>query len=138
MNQFQLTYQPLQIENVLQWLQAEELGAHVIFTGTVRNSAKDKKVMALEFEAYEPMAISELNKIEEEIRQRWPIQKILLHHQLGRVEVGGIPVIAGIASVHRREAFEACAYLMNRLKETVPIWKKELFEDGSHWVSATP
>ncbi len=126
-------------------LQLEELlpvdascGAQVLFVGTVRNYTKEKKVIALEFEAYEPMVYSELEKIATEIKIKWQINDILLHHRTGRCEVGEVPVIAAVTATHRTEAFEACAYLMNRLKQTVPIWKKEMFENGEQWVTQYP
>lgn len=135
---FLLTHNVLSAQALQDFLQDDEAGAQVVFIGTVRNHSSGRRVVALEFEAYEPMAISELEKIAEEIKTRWPVNKIALHHSLGRRAVGEIPVIAGISSAHRKEAFEACEYLMNRLKQTVPIWKKEIFENGEEWVSSTP
>lgn len=138
MNDFQLKYEPLNPKDVFAAQQDVTLGAHVQFIGTVRNFSKEKKVIALEFEAYETMVISELNRIAKEIIEKWPVQHISLHQRLGKVEVGEVPVIATIAAKHRKEAFEACAYLMDRLKQSVPIWKKEIFEDGSEWVTPNP
>lgn len=138
MRYFKLTYEPLIVEETMTPLQHDALGAHVLFVGTVRNQSKNKRVVELDFEAYEPMAVSELELIADKIEQKWSIEHILLYHRLGKVAVGEIPVIAAISSKHRTEAFEACAFLMDKLKETVPIWKKEIFEDGSEWVSATP
>ena len=135
---FLLTNNVFSAQTVKDFLQDDEAGAQVLFVGTVRNHSKNKRVVALEFEAYEPMAMAELEKIAEEITERWSVNKIGLHHSLGRREVGEIPVIAGISSAHRKEAFDACEYLMNRLKQTVPIWKKEIFENGEEWVSNTP
>lgn len=138
MHDFQLKYEALKADDIFAGQSDEGLGAHVHFIGTVRNVSKEKNVIALEFEAYDAMVYSELEKIAKEILQEWSVEKIALHHRLGRVAVGEIPVIACIASKHRKQAFEACAYLMDRLKETVPIWKKEIFEDGSEWVTPTP
>jgi molybdopterin synthase catalytic subunit len=129
-----LTYQPLQLPDL-----AGNEGARVIFEGVVRPFNKGKEVLRLEFEAYEPMAISELQRIADEIKIKWPdVNRILLHHRLGVVLAGELAVIAAITSPHRGEAFAACEYLMNRLKQTVPIWKKECYSDGYHWVSSTP
>ncbi len=138
MNDFQLKYEPLNPKDVFAAQQDVALGAHVQFIGTVRNFSKEKKVIALEFEAYEAMVFVELDRIANEIFGRWPVQHISLHHRLGKVEVGELPVIAAIAAKHRNEAFAACAYLMNRLKQSVPIWKKEIFDDGSEWVTPNP
>ncbi|MFN0032407.1 MAG: molybdenum cofactor biosynthesis protein MoaE [Flavobacteriales bacterium] len=113
-------------------------GALVIFVGHVRDTAHGQRVSALEFEAYEPMVISELEKIADEIIEQWPVKHVLLHHRTGRCNVGEAAVVAAVSSPHRAEAFEACAFLMNRLKATVPIWKREITEAGEVWVSATP
>lgn len=135
---FLLTEEPLSPEALMTLLEDEKNGAVVTFTGYVRNKKNNKTVVALDFEAYEPMAILELEKIESEVKLTWPEVNIALHHRLGRVDAKEVPVVAGAASPHRKEAFEACAYLMNRLKESVPIWKKEIFEDGEIWVTPTP
>lgn len=116
-----------------------QTGAWVSFTGIVRGSRDHQAVIALEFEAYSGMALSELQKIGNQIIEQWPtVTHVLLYHRLGRCETGEIPVLAAIGSPHRKEAFEACEYLMNKLKETVPIWKKEIYENGSWWVSPNP
>ncbi len=129
-----LTYDPLVIPNDL-----PQDGAQVIFQGIVRPISKEKEVLRLEFEAYQPMAISELEIIALDIRSKWPqVNKVLLHHRLGVVLAGEVAVIACVTAPHRVEAFAGCEYLMNRLKETVPIWKKECYSDGHYWVSSTP
>jgi molybdopterin synthase catalytic subunit len=131
---FKLTYE------TLKWPVFEgHDGARVYFEGVVRPMNKGKEVLRLEFEAYEPMAISELRIIANEIINTWPdVNHIYLHHRLGIVPAGELAVVAAIASPHRAEAFAACEYLMNRLKESVPIWKKECYSDGYYWVSSTP
>lgn len=135
---FFLTEEHLQTSIVQQQLEDSGSGAQVLFVGTVRNQSKGKQVVALDFEAYQPMALKELDRIASEISTRWNVNAIVLHHALGKRLVGEVPVIAAISAAHRKEAFEACEYLMNRLKESVPIWKKEIFEDGEEWVSPTP
>ncbi|MDZ4824743.1 MAG: molybdenum cofactor biosynthesis protein MoaE [Flavobacteriales bacterium] len=138
MNHFQLSNEALSIEQVQRLLNDDATGGQVLFVGTVRNVSKGKRVVRLEFEAYEPMVMRELEKIAVEIKSKWLVHKIVLHHRLGMVSVGEVPVIAAISSTHRAPAFEACAHLMNRLKESVPIWKKEVMEDGEVWVTETP
>ena len=113
-------------------------GGAVIFLGTVRNQTKGKKVIKLEFESYVPMAVKEMHKIAETIVTKWGALHVSMHHRIGLLEVGEIPVIIAVATAHRQAAFEACQYAINTLKETVPIWKKEIFEDGAVWVSAHP
>lgn len=114
-------------------------GAQVIFQGVVRPESKGRQVVRLEFEAYEPMAYKELRAIASVIRNKWPVvSNVLLHHKLGIVNAGEVAVIAMVTSPHRGEAFEACSFLMNELKKSVPIWKKECYADGHYWVSSTP
>jgi molybdopterin synthase catalytic subunit len=133
-----LSYLPLSETEARHLLHDEACGAHVLFLGTVRSSSKGKEVLHLEFEAYELMVRSVLEGIAEDLRSQFGIHGVLLFHRLGRVEVGQAAVIAGISSAHRKQAFEACAVLMDRLKQTVPIWKKEYTIDGAVWVSANP
>ena len=109
-----------------------------MFVGTVRNATKGKAVMRLEFEAYEKMAIAEMEKIAQQAFEKWLVQKILIHHRTGILEVGEIPVIIAVSAAHRAAAFDSCRYIIDTLKETVPIWKKEIFEDGEVWVAAHP
>lgn len=115
-----------------------DCGGIVHFVGTVRNQTKGKTVLKLDFEAYKPMAVKEMHKIAERALAQFDIQKIAIHHRTGSLKVGEIPVIIAVSSAHRKAAFAACEFAIDTLKETVPIWKKEYFEDGEVWVSATP
>lgn len=110
-------------------------GAVVTFWGTVRELTGETLTTSLEYEAHEPMALKMLNQIETEIRQKWPIGEFVLVHRLGHLEVGEIAVVVALSTPHRREAFEACEFAIERLKQIVPIWKKEHQPDGtSEWV----
>jgi molybdopterin synthase catalytic subunit len=133
-----LSDKPLDAKTCLQKVQDDGVGGIVLFEGTVRNQTQGKKVMRLEFEAYEPMAVSEMEKIAHTIFQQWPAHHVCMHHRTGTLAVGEIPVLIAVACPHRKAAFEACQYAIDTLKETVPIWKKEIFEDGEVWVSAHP
>jgi molybdopterin synthase catalytic subunit len=115
-----------------------ETGGIDVFIGTVRNTTKGKAVVRLEFEAYDKMAIAEMEKIAQQAIAKWPIQKILIHHRIGVLQIGEVPVIIAVAAAHRDAAFEACRYIIDTLKQTVPIWKKEIFDDGEVWVAAHP
>lgn len=115
-----------------------DAGGTVVFIGTVRNQTQSKKVLRLEFEAYEPMALKELEKIGNDIKEKWDALAISIHHGLGVLQIEEVAVAIAIACPHRKAAFEACAYAIDTLKETVPIWKKEYFEDGEVWVAAHP
>lgn len=133
-----ISVDPLQIQSCIDWVMSPECGGVNIFIGTVRNVTKLKKVLRLEFEAYESMAISEMNKIAADVLKKWPVQKILIHHRTGILQTGDVPVIIAVAAAHRDAAFDACRYTIDTLKQTVPIWKKEVFEDGEIWVAAHP
>ena len=133
-----LTEDALTTDAVQLWTEEEGSGGTCIFVGTVRNITSDKTVIRLEFEAFEPMAVKEMRKIAEQACAKWPVQRIAIHHRLGSLAIGEIPVIIAVACAHRASAFEACRYCIDTLKETVPIWKKEIFEDGEVWVAAHP
>lgn len=136
--QIQISPTPLNIPECIDWIMSPESGGIDVFIGTVRNATKGRPVIRLEFEAYEPMAIAEMEKIVEKAEEKWPIQKALIHHRTGILEVGEVPVIIAVSAAHRAAAFDACRYIIDTLKQTVPIWKKEVFEDGEVWVAAHP
>ena len=117
---------------------SDSAGGSTVFIGTVRNNTKGKVVVQLEFESYAPMAISEMRKIAEQAKEKWSAEKISIHHRTGTLNIGEIAVVIAVATPHRKAAFEACQYCIDTLKETVPIWKKEIFEDGEIWVAAHP
>jgi molybdopterin synthase catalytic subunit len=136
--QIELHTEPLNIQSCIDWVMTPETGGVDVFIGTVRNSTKGKTVVRLEFEAYEPMAIAEMHKIAQQASEKWPVQKLLIHHRTGILNVGEVPVIIAVAAAHRDAAFDACRCVIDTLKQTVPIWKKEIFEDGETWVAAHP
>ncbi len=109
-------------------------GAIVTFVGTTRESNVGRRVIRLEYEAYEPMALSEMRKLAREAGERWPIVRIAIQHRVGLVAIGETSVAIAVAAAHRAEAFEASRFAIDRLKEIVPIWKKEYFEGGEIWV----
>jgi len=113
-------------------------GGSVVFIGTVRNQTQGKKVIKLAFESFEPMALKEMKKIAEQAAKKWDALKIAIYHRVGVLNVGEIPVVIAVSTPHRKAAFEACEFCIDTLKETVPIWKKEYFEDGEIWVAAHP
>lgn len=129
---------PLQPQQCIAFVSNPTAGGITTFVGTVRNQTKGKIVQRLEFEAYIPMAISEMTKLAQEAHQRWQTEKVAIHHRVGVLNVGEIAVVIAVATPHRKAAFEACQFLIDTLKETVPIWKKEVFEDGEVWVAAHP
>lgn len=138
MTNVQISSEPLDIQYCTDWVMSPEAGGIDVFIGTVRNKTAGKNVVRLEFEAYEKMAISEMQKIADEACTKWPLLKMLIHHRVGILQVGEIPVIIAISSAHRAATFEACQWAIDTLKQTVPIWKKEVFDDGEQWVAAHP
>ncbi|NDC43346.1 MAG: molybdenum cofactor biosynthesis protein MoaE [Chitinophagia bacterium] len=133
-----LTDQPLSVPHALTIVETTTTGGINLFVGTVRDTTKGKHVLRLEFEAYAPMAEREMAKIATAAYEHWPLQRVAMHHRTGILAVGEIAVIIAVAAAHRDAAFAACRYCIDILKETVPIWKKEIFEDGSVWVNAHP
>jgi molybdopterin synthase catalytic subunit len=109
-------------------------GAIVTFVGTTRNGNAGRRVLRLDYEAYEPMALSEMRRLSLEAGKRWEIVRIAIAHRVGTVAIGETSVAIAVAAAHRAEAFEACRFAIDRLKEVVPIWKKEYFEGGEIWV----
>ena len=134
---FQLIEQPTGFPDLKQF-RSERSGAEVVFNGIVRTPNKGLEVLYLEFEAYEALFHNEMNRIAETLESQFQINTIILHHRIGRVLPGELAVVAAVYSRHRKNAFDACEALMNELKTTVPIWKKEFNSDGSFWVSQTP
>jgi molybdopterin synthase catalytic subunit len=133
-----LSKKPIQLSQVINSVENAESGAINVFVGTVRNQTKEKKVLRLEFESYEKMALNEMKKICETAIKKWPINKISIVHAVGLLNIGDVPVVIAVSAPHRKASFEACEFVIDELKKTVPIWKREIFEDGEVWVSAHP
>lgn len=129
---------PLILQDCYNFVKDASCGGIAVFVGTVRNSTKNKTVTSLNFSSYEAMAIKEMQKIADRALVKYPIHKIAIHHAVGELQIGDIPVIIAVSSAHRKAAFEACEFAIDTLKETVPIWKKEYFEDGEVWVNSHP
>ena len=130
--------EPLNIDEVYHKALGDSSGAINIFVGTVRNKTKNKVVERLEYEAYEQMAIKEMAKIANLAKEKWPVENIVIYHRQGTLKVGEAAVLIAVSTPHRKESFEACQFIIDTLKQTVPIWKKEVFGDGEEWVSAHP
>ena len=128
----------LELKTCYDFVQDDGCGGIDVFIGTVRNNTNGKNVQKLEFSAYEPMAVKEMTKIATEAIDRFEIKKIAIHHAVGDLKIGEVPVIIAVSSAHREAAFKACQFAIDTLKKTVPIWKKEFFEDGEVWVNAHP
>ncbi|WP_080238982.1 molybdenum cofactor biosynthesis protein MoaE [Spirosoma rigui] len=133
-----LTTNPIDVASALTYLQSEQAGAIDFFLGVVRDNTQDRPVDRLDYEAYDRMAISEMQKIVDEANQRWALLRCVVVHRTGTLRIGEIAVLIGVATAHRADAFDACRYIIDTIKQTVPIWKKEIFTDGEVWVNAHP
>lgn len=132
---FHITPQPLDASALAELVASPDMGAIVTFAGIVRNNFDGRATDHLEYEAYEPMAVSVLKQLAEQAQERWGTGKIAIHHRVGRLEIGETAVVIVVAAPHRHEAFEAAEYLMDQIKQVAPIWKKEVWADGeSEWV----
>ena len=129
---------PLSLDALIAEVTGPAMGGVVTFTGIVRNHARGETIDHLEYEAYPPMAEKEMRKIVALVRERWPHVRLAMSHRVGRLAIGDAAVMIAAAAPHRAEAFEACRFAIDRLKETVPIWKKEFAESGSYWVEENP
>ncbi|MBT1707681.1 molybdenum cofactor biosynthesis protein MoaE [Fulvivirgaceae bacterium PWU5] len=129
---------PLDVQQIIQAATRLQAGAVNAFIGTVRDNAKGKRVLRLEYEAYESMAVAEIQKIVDAAAVRWPLQAYAISHRVGVLQPGDVAVVVAVSTPHRADSFAACQYIIDTLKETVPIWKKEVLEDGAEWISAHP
>ena len=134
----ELTKTPIVIQELIDKVADEGAGGIDVFIGTVRKQTQGREVEALEFEAYEKMAVAELEKILQQAHEKFSIAKAAVTHAIGRKAIGDIAVVIAVSAPHRDAAFKACRYIIDTLKETVPIWKKEIFKDGEVWVAAHP
>ncbi|QLE59406.1 molybdenum cofactor biosynthesis protein MoaE [Nostoc sp. TCL26-01] len=134
---FAITFAPLSLEEIYAKANDSANGAVVVMSGMVRNQTDGKPVVSLEYQAYEPMALRVFYQIAADIRSTWPdVNRVVIHHRLGHLQVGEISVLVAVGCPHRSEAFAACRYAIDTLKHNAPIWKKEHWEDGSSsWVS---
>ena len=132
---YRVTTEPLSADALTSAVTVPEAGAVSVFLGVVRDNTAGRPVVALEYEANVPMAEAKMKEIGEAVQQRWPgVKQVAMLHRIGRLAIGEASVAIAVSAAHRREAILACHYGIDRLKETVPIWKREIFEDGAVWV----
>ena len=130
----QLTPEKISIDTLLDSVEDHSTEGLVIFLGRVRNHAEGRQVRAMDYEAFDAMALAKMEAIAEEAAGKWPIKRITIMHRTGHLELGEVSVAIAVACPHRAEAFAACRFVIDTLKKTVPIWKKEYFERGEAWV----
>lgn len=131
---FEITTESIPVEKVVDAVRRDDDGGVVTFIGVVRNENRGKQVLHLEYEAYAEMSIAKMREIGSEIEARWGLGHVAIVHRVGRLEIGEASVVIAVAAPHRQVAFEACHYAIDRLKEIVPVWKKEVYADGEVWL----
>lgn len=129
---------PIDTSSVLEGIKRGEDGAAVVFEGVVRNETRGRKTLYLDYEAYEEMALRQMESLAAQALTQLQIREVALVHRLGRLQIGETSVLIVVAAAHRAPAFDACRWLIDMLKRTVPIWKKEYFEDGAVWADGEP
>jgi molybdopterin synthase catalytic subunit len=129
-----ITHEPLDRRALVAAVTHASAGGIVVFEGVVRDNARGKQVRYLEYDIYPEMAVAKLREIIEEAERRWGVQRVAVAHRTGRLEIGEASVIVAVATPHRNEAFEVCRYIIDTLKTSVPIWKKEVATNGEEWV----
>ena len=130
---YQLVREPIDVGSLVRHVRAAEDGAIVAFDGFVRNQSHHRVTLYLDYEAYESMALTKMREIGDELHNNYAIHCVAIVHRLGRLEIGETSVFIAVSAPHRAAAFDACRYAIDTLKRTVPIWKKEYFEDGAVW-----
>jgi MoaE-MoaD fusion protein len=133
-----LTHHPIDPAAITRFLKRGEDGALVLFDGVVRNNSRGRRTLHLFYEAYEQMALAQIRFLAAQALADYPIRDLAIVHRLGRLDIGETSVLIAVTSAHRAAAFDACRWLIDTLKQTVPIWKKEFFEDGAVWVQGEP
>ena len=134
----QIVREPIDTPGTLSRLKRGEDGATLVFEGVVRNQTRGRQTLYLDYEAYEGMALQQMESLASQALKQFKIRDVALVHRLGRLEIGETSVLIAVASAHRAAAFEACRWLIDTLKRTVPIWKKEYFADGAVWADGEP
>lgn len=136
--QIRIVRDPIATGDVLESLKEPEDGAAVVFEGVVRNQTRGRRTLYLDYEAYEPMALKQVQRLSDEARTKFAIRDLAIVHRLGRLAIGETSVLIVVVSAHRAAAFDACRWVIDTLKKTVPIWKKEYFENGAVWADGEP
>jgi molybdopterin synthase catalytic subunit len=131
---FRVTEQPLNLQELVDFVTDPEAGAIATFIGTTRNNNEGRRVIALDYDAYPEMAEKELQRIGADAKSKWPLCRMAIVHRIGPVQITQASVMIAVSSAHRDAAFAACRFAIEEIKKTVPIWKKELYEGGELWI----
>ena len=135
---FKITTELIRPDALHEWILKPSHGAVVTFAGTVRNNSDGRQTARLEYEAYAEMAEKKMEEVGKEIRGKWGIEDVAMIHRVGALDIGDISILISVAAPHRKDTFEACSYAIDRVKQVVPVWKKEIWEDGdTEWKGNT-
>ena len=130
---------PIETEKIIADVMDDSAGGTAVFIGTVRNRNEGKRVTSLEYQVYARMAEAKMKEIEAETRKKWPVKRMRLVHRVGQLSVGEVSVVVAVSCVHRGDAFEACRFAIDRVKQTLPLWKNEMDDSGKKkWVQGSP
>jgi MoaE-MoaD fusion protein len=132
-DRIELLHEPIDLASLVREVRADQDGAIVTFDGFVRNESHGRPTLYLDYEAYEPMALAKMKEIGQLLHEKFTIHRVAIVHRLGRLQIGETSVFIAISAPHRAAAFDACRFAIDTLKRTVPIWKKEYFQDGAVW-----
>jgi len=131
---FGIQSEPLDPAPLVEAVRRDDAGAIALFYGIVRNENLGRSVQYLEYDAYPEMALKKMREVADEVRAKFPVAAVGVLHRIGRLEIGETSLLVAVSSGHRKEAFEACHYAVDRIKQIVPVWKKEVWTDGSEWI----
>lgn len=132
----EITAEPIDVQKIIAAASSDDCGALNVFLGTVRNHSRGKDVNRLEYDAYPAMASKMIQRIVDEAGEKWDVRKTAISHRTGVLAIGDVAVVIAVATPHRQDSFAACQYIIDRLKEIVPIWKKEVAVDGETWIDS--
>ncbi len=138
MNGTQITSLPLDPKEAVDFIRTPETGGISVFIGSVRDKNRDKRVIGLHYQAYDTMVLKQMEQAIIKAREKWDLTRVFTGHRKGDLKIKDVAIIVACSSVHRKEAIEATSWLVDELKATLPIWKKEIYEDGSNWLDSTP
>ncbi|HWP91698.1 MAG TPA: molybdenum cofactor biosynthesis protein MoaE [Thermodesulfobacteriota bacterium] len=134
---FKITAKKIKVQPIIRKVLSIESGASVVFIGTVRKLSRGREIENLEYEAYEEMALREFSKIADEVKEKWSITRVGIAHRIGKLEPGEVTLVIAVSAPHREDAYQASRYIIEELKKTVPIWKKEVWEGGEEWIQGS-
>jgi molybdopterin synthase catalytic subunit len=134
---FKITAKKIRVQTIIRKVFSAESGASVIFIGTVRKRSRGREIENLEYEAYEEMALREFSKIADEVKEKWSITRVGIAHRIGKLKPGEVTLVIAVSAPHREDAYQASRYIIEELKKTVPVWKKEVWEGGEEWIQGS-